>query len=178
MPFKTIVLLPLDTTILGNRKPSCYYQLKEKASLYFPLPNHLRPDKPSLYPGNYHHAKHRRHQHPSSSALPCWRNGPRLPELLRPHGSVKLMYTKAEIWLVVQEILHDQMDDKKIDFRLAVTRESGLVVVDVFWNHTRNGPNAAVHVQRDDHLGGSKTATCCTSSMDGTFCGAVCTCSW
>lgn len=82
------------------------------------------------------------------------------------NGSVKLMYTKAEIWLAVQEILHDQMDDKNIDFRLAVTRESGLVVVDVFWNHTRNGPSAAVRAQRDNHLGGSKTATCCTSSVD------------
>lgn len=43
-------------------------------------------------------------------------------------GSVKLMYTKDEIWPVIQEILHDYMDDNNIDFRLAVTRDSALIV--------------------------------------------------
>lgn len=43
-------------------------------------------------------------------------------------GSVKLMYTKAEIWPVVQEILHVYMDNPRIDFRLAVTRDSGLII--------------------------------------------------
>lgn len=43
-------------------------------------------------------------------------------------GSVKLMYTKDEIWPVIQEILHDYMDDNQIEFRLAVTRTTGLIV--------------------------------------------------
>lgn len=43
-------------------------------------------------------------------------------------GSVKLMYTKNEIWPVIQAILHDYMDDSSIDFRLAVTRDSGLII--------------------------------------------------
>lgn len=43
-------------------------------------------------------------------------------------GSVKLMYTKDEIWPVIQEILHDYMDDDKIEFRLAVTRNAGLII--------------------------------------------------
>ncbi|KAL9138498.1 MAG: hypothetical protein Q9175_000286 [Cornicularia normoerica] len=43
-------------------------------------------------------------------------------------GSVKLMYTKDETWPVIQEILHDYMDDNKIEFRLAVTQDLGLIV--------------------------------------------------
>lgn len=43
-------------------------------------------------------------------------------------GSVKLMYTKDEIWPVIQEILHDYMDDNSVEFRLAETRDSKLVV--------------------------------------------------
>ena len=43
-------------------------------------------------------------------------------------GSVKLMYTKDEIWPVIQEILHDYMDDNRIEFRLAVIRSTGLIV--------------------------------------------------
>lgn len=43
-------------------------------------------------------------------------------------GSVKLMYTKDEIWPVIQEILHDYMDDNSIEFRLAVIRSTGLIV--------------------------------------------------
>lgn len=42
-------------------------------------------------------------------------------------ASVKLMYTKGEIGPVIQEILHDYMDDNQIDFRLAVTRDTGLL---------------------------------------------------
>ena len=43
-------------------------------------------------------------------------------------GSVKLMYTKEEMWTVFQEILHDYMDDDKIEFRLAVTRDIERIV--------------------------------------------------
>lgn len=43
-------------------------------------------------------------------------------------GSVKLMYTKDEIWPVIQDILHDYMDDNSIEFRLAVNQDSGLIV--------------------------------------------------
>lgn len=43
-------------------------------------------------------------------------------------GSVKLMYTKDEIWPVIQDILHDYIDDNNIEFRIAVTRTTGLIV--------------------------------------------------
>ena len=43
-------------------------------------------------------------------------------------GSVKLMYTKDEIWPVIQDILHEYIDDSNIDFRIAVTRTTGLIV--------------------------------------------------
>lgn len=43
-------------------------------------------------------------------------------------GSVRLMYTQDEIRPVIQEILHDYMDDNRIEFRLAVTRNAGLIV--------------------------------------------------
>ena len=43
-------------------------------------------------------------------------------------GSVKLMYTREEMWPVIQEILHDYMDDNKIEFRLAVTKDSERIV--------------------------------------------------
>lgn len=42
--------------------------------------------------------------------------------------SVKVMYTKHEIGPVIQKILHDYMDNNRIDFRLAVTQDSGLVL--------------------------------------------------
>lgn len=43
-------------------------------------------------------------------------------------GSVKLMYTKEEMWSIIQDMLHDYMDDSKIQFRLALTRDAGLIV--------------------------------------------------
>ena len=43
-------------------------------------------------------------------------------------GSVKLMYSKDEIWPVIQEVLQNYMDDNSIEFRLAETRDSQLVV--------------------------------------------------
>lgn len=39
-------------------------------------------------------------------------------------GSVKLMYTKDEIVPIIQEILHDYIDDDAIQFRLAVARHT------------------------------------------------------
>ena len=42
-------------------------------------------------------------------------------------GSVKLMYSKEAMWTEIQQILHDYMDNDKIEFRLAVTK-AGLVV--------------------------------------------------
>ena len=43
-------------------------------------------------------------------------------------GSVKLMYSKEDMWGEFQQILHDYMDNDKIEFRLAVTKDSELVI--------------------------------------------------
>ena len=43
-------------------------------------------------------------------------------------GSVKLMYTKEEMWTEFQQILHDYMEDDKIEFKLAVTKDSERIV--------------------------------------------------
>lgn len=42
--------------------------------------------------------------------------------------SVKLMYTKDEIEPVIQAILHDHLDDDSIEFKIAMTQDSGLIV--------------------------------------------------
>ena len=43
-------------------------------------------------------------------------------------GSVKIMYTKDEIGPVIQTILHDCMNDDRIEFKLAVDQDSGSIV--------------------------------------------------
>ena len=43
-------------------------------------------------------------------------------------GSVKLMYTKEEMWTEFQEILRDYMDDDRIEFKLAVTKDPERIV--------------------------------------------------